>query len=426
MPKRYRKSQICHNCGTEIKDFNFCPECGQVNTHKQVSLKEIISDLLGDYFTFDSKFFRSFIPLIKNPGHLTSEYLRGKRATYILPMRLFVFTSALFFFIMALNNSGSNLVKILSDKHVPNPKDSLYAIIAKYDKINNKTKKYLVSDILNKYELSSKDQVDNFILKKQKDLSQLIDSLKIEILTMDKKYFLTDLDERFVFIKFNKWQKKYKMDDSLDINIDEDTFDDTKKILKYDYEELKLFILKENYLSKKDTELFIDSLKNNYIIKMTDLYKNKESEVDTTSFFGKIESNVEKIKNASSVGWDLFKSQLISNIPKVVFILLPLFALILKLIYIRSKIFYISHLVFSLHIHSVFFIYMLIPFLFEQWYVGTIMFLLFYIYLFIAFKKVYQQKPIKTFIKLNIVLFLYCIPMIVAIAGLAFYTILSI
>ncbi|MCH7677577.1 DUF3667 domain-containing protein, partial [candidate division KSB1 bacterium] len=39
---------------------------------------------LGDYFTFDSRFFRSFIPLLRKPGHLTNEYNSGRRVSYIL------------------------------------------------------------------------------------------------------------------------------------------------------------------------------------------------------------------------------------------------------------------------------------------------------------------------------------------------------
>lgn len=428
MPKRYRKSQTCHNCGTEIKDYNFCPECGQINTHKQVSFKELISDLLGDYFTFDSKFFKSFVPLIKQPGHLTTEYLNGRRTSYILPMRLFVFTSALFFFIMALNSNSTNLVKVLSEKHVPNQKDTLNSIINEYDNVDSKTRKFIIRDIVSKYDLSLKEKIN--IQKKQKHLSQLIDSLQIKISSKEKEYFLMDLDDNFVFVKLNKWQKKYQVNDSLDVNIDEETLDNVKQVISNDYDKLKDFILKENYLSEKSTEKFVNYVMNDYIVRANDLYDINESKIDTTSFWGKIENNidnnVEKITNASSIGWELFKSQMINHIPKIVFIMLPLFALILKLIYLRSKILYISHLVFSLHIHSVFFIYMLIPFLFDQWYVGSFISLLYYIYLFIAFKKVYQQKSLKTFIKLNLVLFLYLIPMLVGITGLAFYTILSI
>jgi hypothetical protein len=48
----------------------------------------------------------------------------------------------------------------------------------------------------------------------------------------------------------------------------------------------------------------------------------------------------------------LFLKGLISNLPYMVLCCIPLFALVLKLLYIRRKVFYIDHLVYALHIHS--------------------------------------------------------------------------
>jgi hypothetical protein len=44
------------------------------------------------------------------------------------------------------------------------------------------------------------------------------------------------------------------------------------------------------------------------------------------------------------------------NIPKMMFILLPLFALILKLVYINRKKYYYEHLIYSFHVHSAIFL----------------------------------------------------------------------
>jgi len=48
------------------------------------------------------------------------------------------------------------------------------------------------------------------------------------------------------------------------------------------------------------------------------------------------------------------------NVPKMMFILLPLFALILKLVYFRSKKYYYEHLIYSFHVHSALFLSLLI------------------------------------------------------------------
>ncbi len=49
-----------------------------------------------------------------------------------------------------------------------------------------------------------------------------------------------------------------------------------------------------------------------------------------------------------------------SNMPKVLFFLIPVFALLLKLFYLLRKRYYSEHLIFALHYHSALFIYLLI------------------------------------------------------------------
>jgi hypothetical protein len=54
------------------------------------------------------------------------------------------------------------------------------------------------------------------------------------------------------------------------------------------------------------------------------------------------------------------KEEILHNIPKMMFILLPLFALILKLVYINKKKYYYEHLIYSFHVHSALFLSYLI------------------------------------------------------------------
>lgn len=57
---------------------------------------------MSDYFTFDSKIFKSYFPLIFKPGFLTIEYLQGKRTKYIPPLRMYIFVSIVLFIIWQL------------------------------------------------------------------------------------------------------------------------------------------------------------------------------------------------------------------------------------------------------------------------------------------------------------------------------------
>ncbi len=97
-------SPACENCGMKLEtDFVFCPKCGQEVEHDQ-NLKGLFTHFLSDYFTFDSKIGRSLVPLITKPGFLTLEYLKGKRAHYITPLRMFIFLSIIFFLLLSIGN----------------------------------------------------------------------------------------------------------------------------------------------------------------------------------------------------------------------------------------------------------------------------------------------------------------------------------
>lgn len=102
--------KTCLNCENKMEaSFRFCPTCGQETHDRIVTFKSFISDFLGDYFTFDSKIFRSIIPLFSKPGFLTNEYLAGKRVKYILPLRLYIFISIVFFLLLSLESATEQL-----------------------------------------------------------------------------------------------------------------------------------------------------------------------------------------------------------------------------------------------------------------------------------------------------------------------------
>lgn len=72
-----------------------------------------------------------------------------------------------------------------------------------------------------------------------------------------------------------------------------------------------------------------------------------------------------KFRNYPDASERLLKD-LMHNIPKLMFILLPLFALILKLVYIRKDRYYYEHLIYSFHTHSAMFLSVLL-FMLVNW-----------------------------------------------------------
>ncbi|MCP4726530.1 MAG: DUF3667 domain-containing protein [bacterium] len=318
----YFKSTSCLNCGHEVGDHNYCPNCGQVNTDKKQPVRQFFHDFFQDYFTFDSKFFRSIIPLIFKPGHLTREYLKGRRVNYIFPLRLYVFTTFVFFFIVAVN--------------------------AKLDR------GYVDRDLPTDRELSYSKEMLNDLIEKQGD------HLPEDV----KNSFMNSIDSSFAAL---------------------DTIEVSGPTISFD-------------MGSDSTD--------NWFLK----YMREKTDY---------------ITDRGQEGVNMFLKELVNQIPKVLFVLLPVFALVLKLIYIRRKILYIEHLVLSLHFHTFVFLHLIITVIFTHWVVITLIILGILLYLFLSMKNIYGQSFIKTFLKFGVLMFSYALLMIPAFLLLTFLAVVS-
>ncbi|MCU0420277.1 MAG: DUF3667 domain-containing protein [Cyclobacteriaceae bacterium] len=133
-----------------------------------------------------------------------------------------------------------------------------------------------------------------------------------------------------------------------------------------------------------------------------------------------------KFKNDDRAINRAFLEIFLTNLPKMVFLLMPLFALLLKLLYIRKDFFYSEHLIFTVFFYD--FLYL----------VGSIMLLVnlvdwlewldlvalvwLLIYLYKSMRQVYGQSRAKTVIKFLILAFAFSVVLVVALAGVAVYT----
>lgn len=95
-PRKLANSAQCLNCGTELKG-PFCYYCGQPDKNLMRFFPALLRDLLEDVLDLDSRFMRTLKPLLFHPGKLTRDYLDGRRFRYVTPMRLYIFSSMLFF-----------------------------------------------------------------------------------------------------------------------------------------------------------------------------------------------------------------------------------------------------------------------------------------------------------------------------------------
>ena len=89
----------CLNCEAVLTG-QYCGNCGQRAQSRLISVWELIRDAFGDLFELDSRLWRTIIPLAVRPGHLTGDYLEGRRARYMPPFRMYLVLSLAFFVIV--------------------------------------------------------------------------------------------------------------------------------------------------------------------------------------------------------------------------------------------------------------------------------------------------------------------------------------
>jgi hypothetical protein len=75
----------------------------------------------------------------------------------------------------------------------------------------------------------------------------------------------------------------------------------------------------------------------------------------TTPFERWIEGRAKEKMGEHGTKMGLFISTLFSNLPYMMLCCIPLFAFVLKVLYIRRRLFYIDHLIYALHIHTFFY-----------------------------------------------------------------------
>jgi|GEM_PF-6582586 len=99
------QGEWCRNCDTKLVG-PYCSGCGQRADEYSVSLAVLARDAADEYLSFDSRLLRTIIALVLRPGYLTRQYLIGRRARYVRPLRLYIVASLLFFLSFSFFGGG--------------------------------------------------------------------------------------------------------------------------------------------------------------------------------------------------------------------------------------------------------------------------------------------------------------------------------
>jgi len=159
----------CSNCEQPFDEsYKFCPYCGQ-KSDDDLTLGVLFYNTISNYFSFDARFFKSFVPLMIKPGFLPKKFVSGKRLTYIHPAQMYLFVSVIFFFVFGFNVRES---RASIDKAMQKPEQ----LLPKEEELQEATK--VIDSVMNEVKsnqeimgMSGEDveQLDSIITEKSSE-----------------------------------------------------------------------------------------------------------------------------------------------------------------------------------------------------------------------------------------------------------------
>lgn len=339
-----RTEKICLNCNAELHG-RYCHVCGQENIEPKDKFWHLVTHFVYDIIHFDGKFFNTARYLLFRPGFLSLEYMRGRRADFLHPIRMYVFVSA-FFFLMFFSFFKSE------------DEESFNFTNTEQHQQKNENAQDIINDL--------KDQRTG--LEEAKKVSvvpaKAIRKIDAKIAVLDSDLALMQADTA------NKTKlRSYKKDNE----------EEFTTIEAYDSAQLK-------HPERRDG--WLERLIMKRQIKLRGKYHTDESLNEH------------------------MREKFWHSIPQLLFTSLPLVALLLELLYIRrtKQFFYVSHIIYVLHLYCALFILLFITFLLKSlahtpwlhWlnWLQLVVWLYMVYYLFRSMKVFYGQGTGKTIVKM--------------------------
>ncbi|HET7844685.1 MAG TPA: DUF3667 domain-containing protein [Xanthomonadales bacterium] len=90
----------CPNCLAPLKG-PYCYDCGQSKKGLIRHFSSILGDFLDSVLNFDTRTWRTIPALYFRPGYLSNEYFAGRRVRYVTPLRLYFFLSVVAFLVIS-------------------------------------------------------------------------------------------------------------------------------------------------------------------------------------------------------------------------------------------------------------------------------------------------------------------------------------
>lgn len=350
----------------------YCHVCGQENIETKESFWHLVTHFIYDITHFDGKFFSTIKYLLFRPGYLSNEYLKGRRSNYLHPIKLYVFTSA-FFFLIFFNFYKELEVVQTSSSSTDN-----------------------VADIIEGFQATK-------VRYEQKLANPSTSVTKANLLRENIKI----IDSNIALLKKDSTNKKHLLTEN--DNFPEFDLSGDKK----EYASVQAYDSIQHTLPKDQQDGFIKRA-----FKKLDIKKQL------------------KYGNDHKAYWESLKENFQHHFPQLLFTSLPLFALLLQLLYVRRKQFYyINHAIFVIHLYCATFILILIRlwtksmlnwFHTESRFLKILLLLATIFYWYKAFRNFYEQRRGKTILKFFILLFLSLFVMVLLFIVFGIFSVFTI
>ena len=102
-PQPRNQPTACENCGSELAGA-YCAVCGQHAIDYRRSFARVLADVADSFFNWDTKFLKSVGILLVRPWRLTNDFNAGRRVRNVHPLRLYLLASIAFFLMAKLLN----------------------------------------------------------------------------------------------------------------------------------------------------------------------------------------------------------------------------------------------------------------------------------------------------------------------------------
>jgi hypothetical protein len=375
------EKDLCANCGAQLAG-QFCHTCGQSSRSMIKFFGEVIRELLDDALGYDSRAKHSIFPLMFKPGRLTLDYVKGKRFYYVMPFRLYLMTSILL---------------ILLIKGVANT-DEL-----KFENMVDESSRQEISEELNKEVQQIFDDINQLEKNNQLPASEVEKTIadRLEQAGVDKEVARQILKERN-----EQLADDLTSDDSSEARVERSEEHDNSDISIGDGGEDDINL---NWDNERQQLSGVEEMDDSWLRTFLEVINPK-------------------LKNWKEDPGPLVDS-FFEALPYMMFVILPVFAIFLKLFYAFSKRYYTEHLIFLLHNHSFIYIVLMFEILFDlgeaalrpietslaqtgagvSSFLSVILSFWMIIYVFLAMKRFYRQGWIATIFKTISLGFIYLI-----------------